>query len=104
MAVKKVYTIKDKILNNEYEVFGQNGVLQQEKAGLMLLDFSQMAQYIIENCAKESEKEDTYTVINKELIEECNNYAEKIYDIVVNTVYYNAISDIKDDEELETIK
>ena len=98
MAVKKVYEIKDLILNDVCEVSGQSGVLESKENGLMLLDFNQMAQYIIEN-SSQSEHE----IFEKDLSNMCVQWSYEISKIILDEVYKSAISDINDDEELELI-
>ena len=98
MAVKKVYEIKDLILNDVCEVSGQSGVLGSKENGLMLLDFNQMAQYIIEN-SSQSEHE----IFLKVLSNVCVQWSYEISKIILDEVYESAISDINDDEELELI-
>lgn len=97
MAVKKVYKIKDEILNDEYEVFGQSGVMQE--AGLMLLDFDQMAQYVIENNCKNDDYE--YIITQKDISNVCIQWSYEISKIIIDTLYDTIMSDIEDDEELK---
>lgn len=96
MVVKKVYSVKDEILHDEYELFGKNGVMQKDN--LMLLDFAQMGQYIIENCSINGQdyKEEDIDAM-------CRQWAREISNIIINEAYENTISDIYDDEELELI-
>ena len=98
MAVKKVYKIKDEILNDEYEVFGQSGVM--EGAGLMLLDFDQMAQYIIENTATYIGN-NMYSVSEKNISATCRHWTNELHNMILDKLYDTIISDIEDDEELK---
>ena len=98
MAVKKVYEIKDLILNDVCEVSGQSGVLGSKENGLMLLDFNQMAQYIIENSSQSE-----YEIFERDLSNVCVQWSYEISKIILDEVYESAISDINDDEELELI-
>ena len=96
MAVKKVYKVTDEILKDEYQLFGQSGVMNEN--GIMLIDFAQMGQYIIENCHNNNGQ------YNKQDVEDiCKQWSKEISDIILNEAYENAISDIIDDEELELI-
>ena len=95
MAVKKSYTIKDMILNDKYEVSGQNGVLDLRENGLMLLDFNQMGQHIIENvCINEHE------ISKKDIKNVCFHWSQEIRKIILDEVYEICISNVEDDEEL----
>lgn len=64
----------------------------------MLLDFNQMAQYIIENSSQSEHK-----IFEKDLSNECIKWSYEIGKIILDEVYESAISDINDDEELELI-
>lgn len=101
MAVKKVYTVKDKILNDEYELFGQSGVM--EEASLMLLDFDQMAQYVIENSCVECE-DNVYEISEKDISNVCSQWSYEISKIIMDKLFDTIISDVKDDEELVLIR
>lgn len=98
MAVKKVYQIKDLILNDVCEVSGQSGVLESKENGLMLLDFNQMAQYIIENSSQNE-----HEIFERDLANVCVQWGYEISKIILDEIYESAISDINDDEELELI-
>lgn len=97
MAVKKVYTIKDKILNDEFELSGQSGCLSSDDNSLMLLDFAQMGQYILENCCNDE------AVSEKRMSNMSRQWAEEICKQIMDNVFENALSDAEDDEEIEVI-
>jgi len=97
MVVKKIYKIKDEILNDEYKMFGQSGVMQE--AGLMLLDFDQMAQYVIENSCEKNDY--GYTITQKDISSICSQWSYEISKIIIDTLYDTIMSDIEDDEELK---
>ena len=101
MSVKKVYTIKDEILNDKYELFGQSGVM--EEAGLMLLDFDQMAQYVIENSCTEY-KNNVYEISKKDISNICSQWSYEISKIIIDKLFDTIISDVEDDEELVLIR
>ena len=96
MVVKKIYKIKDMVLEDEFEVSGYNGILDLKENGLMLLDFNQMGQYIIENvCINEHE------ISKKDIKHMCFQLDKEIRKIILDDVYETCISNVKDDEELK---
>lgn len=99
MAVKKVYEIKDLILHDSFEVSGQSGVMELEQDGLMLLDFNQMAQYIVENSYVNE-----HEISEKSISAMCNQWSNEIAKIILDEIYNSAISDVKDDDEVQLIK
>lgn len=99
MAVKKIYEIKDLILHDTFQVSGQSGVMGLEQDGLMLLDFNQMAQYIVENSYVKE-----YEISEKSISTMCNQWSNEIAKIILDEVYNSAISDVEDDEEVQLIK
>ena len=97
MVVKKVFKVKDEILNDEFELFGKTGCLSSDDNSLMLLDFAQMGQYVFENVCNEE-------IISKEKIKEmCIEWSEIISKELINNIYENALSDAIDDEEIKVI-
>ena len=97
MVVKKVFKVKDEILNDEFELFGQTGCLSSDDNSLMLLDFSQMGQYVLENVCDEE-------IVSEEKIKEmCIRWSKFISKKIINNIYENALSDAIDDEEIKVI-
>ena len=100
MAIKQVFKIKDEILDDEYELSGQSGFLHTPDANLILIDTCQLAQVIIETCAQV--KNENTCVISKEKISAmCNQVSNDIGNLILDSVYENAISDVVDDEEMD---
>lgn len=98
MVIKRVFTVKDENFNETFEMAGQSGALISDDVDFVLLDFSQMAQYLIENLSNENK------IVEKGLIEACEDWLKTLSDVIVDNVFENAISDIEDDEELELIR
>ena len=103
MAIKQCFTIKDEILNDEHQVFGQSGCLQTDDEQIMLLDFAQMGQYILENCVKQID-DNNFTVSEHKLAKASIQWSREISDMILDNIFENAISDAKDDEEIELTK
>lgn len=100
MAIKQVFKIKDEILNDEYELSGQSGFLHTPDTNLILIDTCQLAQVIIETCAQT--KDENTCIISKEKISAmCNQVSNDISNLILDSVYENAISDVVDDEEMD---
>ena len=98
MVIKRVFTVKDENFNETFEMAGQSGALISDDVDFVLLDFSQMSQYLIENLSNENK------IVEKGLIESCEDWLKTLSDVIVDNVFENAISDIEDDEELELIR
>lgn len=105
MVVKQSFIIKEEVMKDKYELFGTNGCLQSENSRIMLLDFAQMGQYILENTLDES-NDDEYelSVTEKKISNMTSRWANEIAKIITDEVYENAISDAEDDEEIKVIK
>lgn len=97
MTIKQCFTIKDEILNDEHQVFGQSGCLQTDDEQIMLLDFAQMGQYILENCVKQID-DNSFTVSEHKLAKASIQWSREISDMILDNIFENAISDAKDDE------
>lgn len=103
MTIKQCFTIKDEILNDEHQVFGQSGCLQTDDEQIMLLDFAQMGQYILENCVKQVD-DNSFTVSEHKLAKASIQWSREISDMILDNIFENAISDAKDDEEIKLTK
>lgn len=98
MVIKRVFTIKDENYNNTFEMAGQSGALISDDKDFVILDFCQMAQYLIEDlCDDNKIKED-------DIVMGCRNWCKNLSDIIFDNVFKNAISDVEDDEELDLIR
>ena len=98
MVIKRVFTIKDENYSQTFEMAGQSGALISDDENFVVLDFCQMAQYLIENLCEDNKiKED-------DIVEACTNWGKTLSGIILDSVFENAISDVEDDEELELIR
>lgn len=100
MAIKQVFKIKDEILDDEYELSGQSGFLHTPDTNLILIDACQLAQVVIETCVK-CQDNDTYVISKEKISAMCNQVSRDISDLILNSVYENAISDVVDDEDIK---
>ena len=105
MVVKQSFIIKEEVMKDDYELFGTNGCLKSEDSRIMLLDFAQMGQYVLENTLDESDdNEYEFSVMKKEISNMALQWANEIAKIIVDEIYENAVSDGEDDEEIKVIK
>lgn len=101
MAIKQVFIVKDEILKDEYKLSGQSGCLRTDDDNILLIDTYQVAQNVIEACAVE---QDGVYVITKEKISAMSNQVSReISNLILDSVYENAISNAEDDEEMEVL-
>lgn len=101
MAIKQIFSIKDEILDDKYEVFGQSGFLHDDDYNIMLIDPWQVAQTIMEDTAEaiDDERYECHTIDIKNRAREIAEYIYHIceYEFTKNTEYI--IAD-EDDTEL----
>ena len=105
MVVKQSFIIKEEVMKDNYELFGTNGCLKSEDSRIMLLDFAQMGQYILENTVDESDDNEYELLVRKkEISNMALQWANEIAKIIVDEVYENAVSDGEDDEKIKVIE
>lgn len=97
MAIRQCFTIRDEIMHDEYEVSGQSGCHETDNKQIMLLDFAQMGQYILEDCLQEVD-DYTFTISEKDITAMARQWSREISDMILDNICMNAISDAEDDE------
>lgn len=97
MVIKQCFTIKDEIMHDKYEVSGQTGCHKTGNKQIMLLDFAQMGQYVLENCLQQVD-DDTFSISEKNIIAMARQWSREISDMILDNICENAISDAEDDE------
>ena len=105
MVVKQNFVIIEEVMKNNYNLFGQNGCLTDNTNQIMLLDFAQMGQYILENTLSDTIDEEYEFAISKaKVTSTTKQWAEEIAKIILDEVVSNALSDAEDDEEVMVIE
>lgn len=105
MVVKQNFVIIEEVMKNSYNLFGQNGCPTDDTNQIMLLDFAQMGQYILENTLSDTINEEyEFTLSKKKVTNATKQWAEEIAKIIFDEVVSNAISDAEDDEEVMVIE
>lgn len=94
MAIKRVFTIKDENYDNSFEMAGQSGVLISDDEHIILLDFCQMAQYLVEDLCTDDK------IVAEDIVKVCADWSKTLFNIIFNNLFDNIIYD----EELELIR